>query len=194
MRREIVRTMLLASVAALLLGACALGANKAGSPPAVFDLGPLVNTAVAPMPDLLLTEISAPPWLAGAGIAYRLVYQNEFQAQFYRDSRWAAPPAALLTERLRQQLALGARGGSGKPVVLRIELVEFEQRFGSPTQSEVRVSLRARLGEGVNLTRTFELVKPSRSADAAGAVPAFSAASDEILAQVLAWAALNTKP
>lgn len=191
MRREIVRATLLAGVAALVLGACALGGTKAGSPPAVFDLGPMVNTAAAPLPELLLTEISAPPWLAGAGIAYRLVYLNEFQAQFYRDSRWTGPPAALLSERLRQKLALGARGGSGKPVLLRIELVEFEQRFGSPTQSEVRVSLRARLGEGVNLTQTFELAKPSRSADAAGAVQAFSAASDEILGQVLAWAAVN---
>ncbi len=187
---------MLAGVAALVLGACALGGNKAVAPPAVFDLGPLVNTAAAPLPDLLLTEISAPPWLAGAGIAYRLVYLNEFQAQHYRDSRWAAPPAALLTERLRQKLALGARGaGNGKPVLLRLELVEFEQRFGSPTQSEVRVSLRARLGEGASLVQAFELVKPSRSADAAGAVQAFSEASDEILAQVLAWAAANaSKP
>lgn len=184
----------MAGVAALVLGACALGGNKAGPPPAVFDLGPLASTAVVPLPDLLLTEISAPPWLAGAGIAYRLVYLNEFQAQHYRDSRWAAPPAALLTERLRQKLAQGTRGSSGKPVLLRLELAEFEQRFGSPTQSEVRVSLRARLGEGANLTQTFEHVKPSRSADAAGAVLAFSEASDEILGQVLAWAALNTKP
>jgi cholesterol transport system auxiliary component len=190
MRRDFVTALLMAGAAAL--SACAVGGNKA-APPALFDLGPLPSSAAAAWPDLQVSDMSAPPWLASAGMAYRLVYQNEFQAQFYRDSRWAAPPAALLTERLRQKLALGARSAASKPVALRLELVEFEQRFNAPTQSEVRVSLRARLGEGGGAMQTFELVKPSRSPDAAGAVRAFSEASDELLNQVLAWAALNAK-
>ncbi|MCV2355061.1 PqiC family protein [Paucibacter sp. B2R-40] len=190
MRRESVKVLLLASAAAFVLSACALSGNK-GTAPSLFDLGPMSSQAVAPVPDLQLSEMSAPPWLAGSGIAYRLAYQNEFQPQFYRDSRWTAPPAALLSERLRQKLALAPRGAGSKPVVLRLELVEFEQRFSSPTQSEVRVSLRARLGEGAGITQTFEAVKPSRSGDAAGAVRAFSEASDEVLTQILAWAALT---
>ncbi|WP_310385105.1 ABC-type transport auxiliary lipoprotein family protein [Roseateles sp.] len=192
MRRAILKTLLLASAAACVLSACAVGGNKAAAP-VVFDLGPLSSSATQVLPDLQLSEMIAPPWLATSGMAYRLVYQNEFQAQFYRDSRWAAPPAALLTERLRQKLALGARSGASKPLPLRLELVEFEQRFNSTTQSEVRVSLRARLGEGPGAVQTFELVKPSRSADAAGAVRAFSEASDEVLNQLLAWVALNAK-
>ncbi|MCV2367463.1 ABC-type transport auxiliary lipoprotein family protein [Roseateles oligotrophus] len=187
--------MLYAGAAALLLGACALG-GKTTAAPAVFDLGPALaaERTQAPLVDLQLTEMSAPPWLATPGIAYRLVYLNEFQAQFYRDSRWLAPPAALLSERLRQKVAQGGRNAAGRTVALRLELVEFEQRFSSPTQSEVRVSLRARLGEGAGLTQVFELVKPSPSADAAGAVRAFSEASDQLLTQVLTWTALNGKP
>ena len=192
MRREIAKTMLLAGAAAFVLSACAVGGDRAAVP-SVFDLGPLAGAAVGPLPDLQPTEMSAPPWLASAGIAYRLAYQNEFQALFYRDSRWAAPPAALLSERLRQKLAQGSRGVTSKPIALRLELVEFEQRFSAPMQSEVRVSLRARLGEGSAAVQTFELVKPCRSADAAGAVRAFSEASDEALAQVLAWATLKAK-
>jgi cholesterol transport system auxiliary component len=197
MRREFMKALLLASAAAFVLSACALSGNK-GTAPALFDLGPIQAKAATPMPDLQLTEIIAPPWLASSGIAYRLLYQNEFQTQFYRDSRWAAPPAALLGERLRQKIAQGSGGASSKPVVLRMELVEFEQRFSSPMLSEVRVGLRARLGEGGgnagSSTQTFELVKASPSADAAGAVRAFSDASDEILNQVLAWAASKAKP
>lgn len=190
MRREFAKALLLASAA--VLSACTVGGNKV-SAPALFDLGPLPSSAAAALPDLQVSEMNAPPWLASAGMAYRLVYLNEFQAQFYRDSRWAAPPAALLTERLRQKLALGLRSASNKPVALRLELVEFEQRFNAPLQSEVKVSLRARLGEGSGTVQIFELVKPSRSPDAAGAVRAFSEASDELLNQVLAWAALNAK-
>lgn len=200
MKHSISKALLVAVASALLLAACAVGGNKAAAPPS-FDLGPLNRPAlpvgVAPLPELQLTEISAPPWLATTGIAYRLSYRSEFQAQYYRDSRWLAPPALMLTERLRQQVALSPRSprsASAKPMVLRLELVEFEQRFGSPTQAEIRLSLRASLGEGPALTQAFELVKPSPSADAAGAVQAFSAASDEILGQVLAWAALNSKP
>lgn len=197
MRRDSVKTAVLASAAALLLGACALGGDKA-APPAAFDLGPALAAASVqppgPLPELHLSEMSAPPWLATTGIAYRLAYLDEFRPQYYRDSRWLAPPATLLSERLRQQLALRPRGASLKPMALRLELVEFEQRFSAPTQSEVRVSLRARLGEGSGVTQAFEIARPTRSNDAAGAVQAFSEASDAVLTQVLTWVALNAKP
>jgi cholesterol transport system auxiliary component len=197
MKRDLLKGLLLIVAGALLLGACAVGGSNS-APPAAFDLGS-VNMAgsssnLKPLPVLQLTEISAPPWLATTGIAYRLAYQSEFQAQYYRDSRWLAPPAVMLTERLRQKAALSPRSASAKPIALRVELVEFEQRFVSPTQSEVRLSLRASLGDGPTLTKAFELVKPSPSPDAVGAVQAFSEASDEILTQVAAWTALNSKP
>jgi cholesterol transport system auxiliary component len=195
MSRDLLKSLGSAAAAALLLAACAFGSNRAAAP-LVFDLGADPGVAATPLQpvDLQLVEISAPPWLATPGIAYRLAYLNEFQTHYYRDSRWLAPPAALLSERLRQQLAQGARANPDKPIPLRLELVQFEQRFSSPTQSEVRVSLRARLGEGPTLNQSFELVKPCGSADAAGAVQAFSAAADQLLAQVQAWAALNNKP
>ncbi len=196
MRLDFFKGLLVAGAAACLLSACALGGNRAVVP-TVFDLGPVKvgasSQTASPLPELQLTELSAPPWLATSGIAYRLAYLNEFQAQYYRDSRWLAPPAALLIERLRQMVATAPRSAGPKPLALRLELVEFEQRFSSPTQSEVRISLRARLGEGPTLLQTFAVVRPSPGADAAGAVHAFSEASDEILAQVLAWAALNAK-
>ncbi|MDC8774470.1 ABC-type transport auxiliary lipoprotein family protein [Roseateles albus] len=192
MRRGLLEALMLAA-AACFLSACALNGNRPVAP-ALFDLGPISNKVGGPLPELQLSEMTAPPWLASTGIAYRLVYQNEFQTHIYRDSRWAAPPAVLLSERLRQKLAVNTRDASSKPVVLRLELVEFEQRFSSPTQAAVRVNLRARLGEGWGSTQTFELIKASPSADAVGAVRAFSEASDEILNQVLGWVAGQTKP
>lgn len=207
MSLDTLMSKLVLSAAALLLGACALGGNRAVAP-LVFDLGPVLPVAQTqfapaepqlaelPMPELQLTEISAPPWLATPGIAYRLGYLNEFQTYYYRDSRWLAPPAVLLSERLRQKLALVKHSSNaGKPIALRLELHEFEQRFSSSTQSAVRVGLRARLGEGTAASlQSFEVVLPSDSADASGAVRAFSAAGDQILTQVLAWAALKSRP
>lgn len=201
MKRGSFKGLLVTAASAWLLGACALGGKPAAAP-LVFDLGPVAGAASpqsaapisSPMSELQLADMSAPPWLATTGIAYRLAYLSEFQTQYYRDSRWLAPPALILTERLRRKVALGPRSASAKPIVLRLELVEFEQRFDSPTRSEVRLSLRARLGDGPTLTQTFELVRPSPSADAAGAVQAFSEAGDEILTQLLDWVALNTKP
>ncbi|TNY02760.1 ABC transporter, partial [Escherichia coli] len=51
-------------------------------------------------------DVTAPPWLSEEGIAYRLAYQQAQRQQHYRDSIWAAPPPALLTQRLRERLAV----------------------------------------------------------------------------------------
>lgn len=180
-----------AVAAALLLSACSIG--KLPPAPGLFDLGPAQpRAAAAAGPQLQLIELSAPVWLASPGIAYRLDYSDAYRREVYRDSRWVAPPAALLTERLRQRFATAAPAGA-KAVLLRLELEEFAQIFSGPSTSEVRLRVRARLGETTPTTavqlKVFEVVKPAASADAAGAVKALSLASDELAEQVLVWAA-----
>jgi cholesterol transport system auxiliary component len=154
-------------------------------PPALFDLGPPL-LAPAQGVALDLQEVTAPSWLAGTGIAYRLAYADAFRRELYRDSRWVAPPAALLGERLRQRAAAG-RTVAVKPVLLRLALEEFSQSFSSPDQATVTVRLRAWRGEGS--MRVFELTRPAPSPDAAGAVRGLSAASDAVIDELLAWAA-----
>jgi len=167
---------------AFVLAACA----SSQPAPAVFDLGRPPAAAPAQPVNVQLLDVTAPPWLAGPGLAYRLDYSEPLRRQIYRDSRWAAPPAALLAERLRQRAA--ASGGTGKPVMLRLELEEFGQVFDAPGKSRVLLRLRA-WREGQPAPRVFAADLPATSADAAGAAQALARAADAVVDQLLAWAA-----
>ncbi len=191
---------LLCLVLLLSLSACAI--NKP-EPLALFDLGPsprlsTVGAKPLALPPVLWVDVSAPSWLSGPGIAYRLDYVDPLRREVYRDSRWAAPPAALLTERLRQRLAAEAGHSAGPsapalPAPLRLELEEFGQSFASPSESQVRIRLRARFGDGAaQRQQVFDWVQAAPSADARGAVQGLSQGSDQLIEQVLAWLASTT--
>src|SRR5689334_19050833 len=133
-----------------VLSACSLGPPQR-EPSASYDLGP-ARAAAAPgqaiAATLLLPDVSAPGWLDGNGIVYRLNYENAARPQAYAGSRWVAPPAALLTQRLRSRFAQRARGvvtgadGVRADYVLRVDLEDFSQVFS--TQASSQVALRAR--------------------------------------------------
>ncbi len=174
---------------ALLLVALAACSTTAPAP-AVFDFGPPPATA-APATNVQLLEVTAPPWLSGSGLAYRLDYRDPFRREVYRDSRWVAPPPVLLAERLRQRAA--SAPGAAAPVQLRLELEECSQIFSSPTQSRVLLRVRAWAGPASLPPKVFELSRPAPSADAEGGVIALSQAGDALIDQVLAWAATPSR-
>lgn len=191
--------LLLSLLSLLLLPACALP-KAAGA--VQFDLGPSPAWTSAPATATLqIVELSAAPGLAATGIAYRLTYLDPFRPEFYRDSRWVAPPAVLLTERLRQAVAAakptGGSAAAAAPTVLSVELEEFSQLFSAASEARVRVRIRASLrstlqpspSDASERRRVFEVTLPSPSPDAAGAVRGLSQASDQVLEQLLAWAA-----
>ncbi|MGS0757721.1 hypothetical protein ACVBEH_25510, partial [Roseateles sp. GG27B] len=128
----------------LLLQGCAL--PKAARL-AQFDLGPPPAWISAPVTATLqIVELSAAPGLAATGIAYRLAYLDPFRPEFYRDSRWVAPPAVLLTERLRQAVAAAKpTAAAAEPGLLSVELEEFSQVFSSASEARVQVRVRATL-------------------------------------------------
>ncbi|HEY4079641.1 MAG TPA: ABC transporter [Burkholderiaceae bacterium] len=163
----------------LLLSACS--AFTPAPLPVVYDLGPAPAEQIEAPVQLL--DVSAPSWLDGVAMAYRLEYADSRQRQTFRDSRWLAPPAELLAARLRQRLQ--ARG-EARP--LRIELESFEQDFSAPAQSEVRIRLRARLGGATVTERVFE-ARLAGGAEAASGVQALARASDALTTEVLNWAA-----
>jgi ABC-type uncharacterized transport system auxiliary subunit len=167
-----------------LLSCCVLAACSVLTPAplqTVYDLGP-APAARVPAP-VQLVEVSAPSWMNGPAMAYRLDYSDPLQRQSYRDSRWVAPPAELLAERLRQRLE-----PRGAPRPLRLDLESFEQQFSTVAQSEVRIRVRATLGGPTGLQRVFE-VHQAAGADAASGVRALALASDVLVADVLGWAA-----
>ena len=180
--------------ATLALSACSLAPTA--PPKAVYDLGPApVATSTGGALAWRIADVTAPPWLASDGIAYRLAFQQAQRQEHYRDSLWAAPPAALLTQRLREQLA-GAPGCAAKPAaLLTVNLDEFEQVFASPTSSQVVLRLHATLwpagATSTPLQQHWRLERPTASPDAPGAVRGLAQAVDEWLPLLASWLAAS---
>jgi cholesterol transport system auxiliary component len=193
---------------ALGLVSCVAGCSLGPTPPvAVYDFGidspkrsaARLNSSVA------LDEVSAPSALQSSAILYRLAYRDSAQVQPYSRARWAAPPAALVNQRLRHALGDSAERGVSvvfdgvrTAYVLRIELDSFTQVVESPQAARGIVRLRASLIDtaerSLRAQRVFEAEEPSPSVDAAGAVRALSAATDIVIAQLVEWAARETQP
>lgn len=194
----------IAALLLLVLSACSLGPTQKDTP-ATYDLGALPAPGASPpriRASLMVHGIAAPSWLDSQAIVYRLNYQDAARQQVYAHSRWAAPAAALLTQRLRGQLAAASDGGiigladsARADYALRVELEEFTQVFDAVDTSRAVVVARASL---VNVSRrvlhaqkTFTVDKPAASPNAEGGVRALAAASNEMIESVVAWAAAS---
>jgi cholesterol transport system auxiliary component len=158
--------------------------------PLVYDFG-LAPAQPAPAGVPANVQVAAPGWLDGTAMLYRLDYTDGARLASYRDSRWAAPPAALLHERLKQRLARAA--DTSGTATLRVEVEAFCQVFDAPADSRAVVHLRAALlepGTGrVLRQQAFTEETAATTADARGGARALVPASDVAIARVLAWAA-----
>jgi cholesterol transport system auxiliary component len=168
--------------------------------PRNYDLGPpprysRANPAIAGT--VLIPTARAPAWLDEPGIAYRLLYEERDQPRTYAMSRWAADPAALLTERIRSRFA-AVSGGVVTPVdtssadyTLRVDLDDFSQRFDAPSHSRATLIARASLlstrDRKLVAQRTFAIEREA-APDAAGAVRALTEASGEFVEELVKWA------
>ncbi|AOK54473.1 ABC transporter [Burkholderia stagnalis] len=186
----------LAALALTLAAGCA--SERAAQSNIRYDLGPAASTATAGTgPALKVLDVAAPDALDSDKFVYRLAYADAQRTAVYRDSRWTAPPAQLLTQRLRS--ALSSRGavleGSDgvRAPTLKIDLNEFEQVFDGESQSHGAVTARATLTlDGKVLgQRTFVARAPSSTPDAAGGARALATASDDLVAQIAAWVGLR---
>lgn len=181
--------------AALLLSACSLAPTAPTR--AVYDLGP-APAAAASSGTLAwrIADVTASPSLGGEGIAYRLAFQQAQRLEHYRDSVWAAPPAALLTQRLRQHLASvqALPGCAGRPAaMLAVNVDEFEQVFTSPGSSHVVLRVHATLWPaGAAVQQHWRIERPAPP-DAPGAVRALALAVDDWLPQLGTWLAASCR-
>ncbi len=76
--------------------------------------------------------------------------------------------------------------------LLRVELEEFSQVFDSPQASRGVAHARATLvrgGRALAAQKNFVVEKPAPGADAAGGAQALAAAADQLVGEILAWAA-----
>lgn len=147
---------------------------------------------------LEVSPVTAPSWLDSPALLYRLAYHNAARLDAYADSRWAAPPAALITLRLRQALSTASDTAKGNPTPqngapdrLRVDLEEFSQVFDAPQSSRVlvraHVSLIQKNAQTPLRERTFSLERQAPTPDATGAASALRQVSDEFIDAVLNW-------
>ncbi len=84
-------------------------------------------------------------------------------------------------------------GDAVRASVLHVELNTFEQVFDGQAQSHGEVAVRATLThDGAVLgQRSFVARAPASTPDAAGGASALAAASNELVAQIVAWLAVQ---
>ena len=197
------RRRFLAGTATFALSGCSLA--PATVQPALYDFGiePLPQIDATLTGRIALAHVSANSWLQTPAIVYRLAYGDPAQLRPYSLSRWAAPPADLITQRLR--LALGRTSGNGFSMaadgiatdhLLRVHLEAFEQVVDSPSSSRAVARMAASIAgpeRRLRAQRQFEAQRPCASVDAAGSVHALTAATDALIAQIVAWLATETR-
>ena len=178
----------------------------------LYDFGPgdltgKPTTQQTALPALAIDDISTSGGaLDNQAVLYRLSYQNAQELRPYTLARWAAPPAQLVRQRLREQLGqrrsvFDARGGLALnrsqnavlPPLLRLDLEEFSQVFTTPEASVGLIRLRATLieqatsGEKLIAQRSIVVQRPAPSADAQGGVKALTQATDAAIEEIDAW-------
>ncbi|HEV7930417.1 MAG TPA: ABC-type transport auxiliary lipoprotein family protein [Nitrosospira sp.] len=199
-------------VASIMAMGCA--GPRTVAPLAVYDFGSQrlsggVSSTETPnnlllRASLLVAEATAPAWLDSTGIQYRLAYDDLAQSHAYARHRWAAPPANLLTQRIRNLVAgisdgrvVSTADGARTDHILRIELGEFTQVFDTPGQSRVVVRFRAslidRATRSVIAQRSFSGEQPAPSPNAKGAVRGLTESSDKLIAELIGWLAQEIK-
>ena len=174
----------LCALATVLLASCSL-LPTSPPPPILHDFGPATS---APAAGAVPTEatVSAPAWLDGSAIYYRLLFSDPTQLRAYADNHWLAPPAELLQARLQVVFAGGRAGGYR----LRVNLLDFEQEFASAQSAQISVRAVAEvqsLASGATVARHLFMVNVPTSPDVQGAVQGASRAADELLAQLVQW-------
>ena len=181
-----------AGIAAIAVSACSIAPTTAAT--TLYDFGP-ANGGAALIAAPITVRVQAPPWLNATGIVYRLEYRDPAQIASYRDSRWAAPPAELLAERIRQHAARGSRAPHGAGLRVEVEVEEFCQAFSTPERSRAVVRVRATLVDlpsgRVLRQRAFAVEVDADSADAAGGAHALARAAEQTIESLLSWVAAD---
>ncbi|MGB5147730.1 MAG: ABC-type transport auxiliary lipoprotein family protein [Porticoccaceae bacterium] len=177
---------LMLSLLAFTLAACHLMPERPPAP-VLHDLGtaPSAGLALTWRPQL---QVTAPPWLDGGAVHYRLP-DGATQLAAYRGHRWVAPPSQLLAQRL--QLLLAPPAPAAPVRMVEIDLQGFEQRFqaagGAEAALAARVTLLERRGGPVIASRDFTLAVPCASADVDGGVAAMAAGMATLALDIGQW-------
>ena len=184
----------LLSLVLVALTACGIG-PKPKEPLGAYDFGLPGAAPVVTVKGLHQVQVSAPVWMDGPALYYRLGYANAARPAAYAQTRWVAAPSHLIEARLRERaVAGGVLLGSSGPV-LRVEIDEFTQLFDQEKSSRALLRARASLSVNKDVTaqRAFLIEVPAASADGPGGAAALAQAANRLVDDVLAWAGTNVK-
>lgn len=176
----------------VMFSGCFTSGKRGGSEAlAVYDLGPASPAPIA-LGSLgpVALEVRAPLWFDSMGISYRLAYADSSRLREYGQARWAGPPAQLIQQRLIQQLGLASVGQGKSVCVLRIEIAEFSQVFGSFERSKGVLQGRAQwLDKSRHVLDEFRLdiQMSAPSADSRGGVSALQDAVVQLAVDLQLW-------
>ncbi|WP_297324123.1 ABC-type transport auxiliary lipoprotein family protein [Nitrosomonas sp.] len=193
-----------------LLSGCAVF-HKSPSAVSVYDFGlqQLAHNrsqqSHQPRKSILIADAIVPSWLDNTAIHYRLLYHNPSQSYRYANSRWIAPPAAILTQQIRDRIVTHTNeqviknsSTAKTDYILHIELEEFIQAFDTEKDSHVVVGLRASLIErnsrNLFAQKDFSIKEKTPTADAAGAVFALGSASHQLINELVGWLTTELPP
>lgn len=175
-----------------LLAGCGSLLPKPAPLPALHDFGPPLAGVSAPLGVLVTTDVTAPAWLDGTEIHYRLDYDDATRLRAYADNRWVAPPAALLQVRLRAEFGNDVSNASApaRAYRLNLRLLDLEQVFLQPQSAETRLRVVAELQDAssgvVVAKRVFDLTQAA-GPDVGGAVQGASRATLTLVADLDEW-------
>jgi len=177
-------------IIAVVLAGC-LGGGKPKPSPAIYDFGLSSASDKSSLPEsrLPVDEISANPSLDSNRMRYRLAYQNSAQVFTYAESRWVAPPAELLSHKLRAMS--GGAAPTQQNCILQLKLEAFDHVFESKAVSYGVVQISAALlvsktHQAISRKQIEQSVAAS-SQDAQGGVAALNAASTQALTEAVEW-------
>jgi cholesterol transport system auxiliary component len=195
------RIMIAAALAAAVqLAGCA---SSKGTPNTTYDFGPTRPSATATatpsgsLAALVVTDVTGSTSYDSERIFYRLNYADPLQARSYANSRWAATPLQMVTQRFKTRLAqtgmkvLSTTDATTGVAILRVDVDDFIHTFTGVAQSEGEVAVRASLFQGHTLVdqKSFRRSTPAATADAAGGATALAASTDKVAADIVAWLA-----
>lgn len=178
----------------VLLAGCATGSRNA-VPPSVYDFGQparsVTDDEAAKLGARIALEVWSAPWLDTTQIDYRLDYDDPLKRRQYADSRWAAPPRAMVAQQLRRQLGfVGVNDGVAVDCLLRVELLEFSQVFRSVQDSRGVLQGRFSLIDGKRrpvAVRPVGIEVAAATANAQGGVRALVQSSRDMGQELAAW-------
>ena len=188
------------SIAAMLFSLISGCAVQSPPPVAHYDFGSPAQAAQSithrpEAPAMRIAGIEAPSWLNSPFMHYRLDYESGQQIRPYANSQWVMPPTDLFAHHLKTRMTqagniiLPDTDSHAAAFTIRLEMLDFIQRFTQADRSQARIAIRATLfgPQAAVAQKTFVQVQPAPTPDAPGGAQALATASDALISDLLAW-------